>query len=135
MDLSGVELPVTVADALTVALDFMALYRDWVLLGIGIMLGIIITWMLFKIAGDNKKAATPVKGTSSGGKSGSARSSGVRGSKYDAEGYHKRGRGRGAFTSEEKQRAQREMYDYLTKTGRTKERDTWVRNNGIRIVR
>lgn len=135
MDLSGVELPVTVADALTVALDFMALYRDWVLLGIGIVLGIIFTWVLFKIAGDNKRAATPVKGTSRGGKSGTARSSGVRGSKYDADGYHKRGRGRGAFTEAETRKIQKEMYDYLTKAGRIKERDVWVRNNRIRIVR
>lgn len=34
------------------------------------------------------------------------------------------------FTSEQKQADRREMYDYLTKKGRIKERDTWVRNTG-----
>lgn len=134
MDLSGVELPVTVTGALSTALGFLAIYKDWVLLGIGIILGVILTAMLFKIMGDSKKAAI-TKSTNGRRSGGSAQSSGTRGSKYDAQGYHKRTRGRGAFSDTERRQLDREMYDYLTKTGRIKERDDWLRTRKSSLAR
>ncbi|MBY9082621.1 hypothetical protein KIH86_25340 [Paenibacillus sp. HN-1] len=130
MDFSGVKIPFSVNDSLIVAFDFLTIYRDWVLLSIGIILGLIICWMLFHLMDKSKKSASTSAGRSKAGNQRSSRSSGsgVRGSKYDAQGYHKRTRGRGAFTDEERLKLDREMYDYLTKTGRIKERNDWVRN-------
>ncbi|AIQ15274.1 hypothetical protein [Paenibacillus durus] len=63
----GVTIPFSVSDAFSSATSFMSLYKDWILLGLGIALAVLIISILFWNMQKSKRAAAITSLLNSGG--------------------------------------------------------------------
>ncbi|MMZ53861.1 hypothetical protein D1872_156670 [compost metagenome] len=97
MDFKGVSLPFEVGPMLTTAVEFLGIYKGFILTVLGVLAGWILSGPVIRLISHV-----------------GAKYSDFMASRRDFDSVTPR----------------REMYDYLTKTGRIKERDEWVRKTG-----
>lgn len=101
MDFGNVNLPFNVSDMLSTAVGFLRIYSDYIILTLAALAVWIFSGPLVRFADWAGRSIVD---------------------------YREERASR--FTDRESKEYRREMYDYLTKTGRTEERDIWVKKTG-----